>query len=121
MLSKNTKKTKEEVIELLNEKELQFQQLLASVSSFNQFKSPVAKEEDYINLDFNKRKSFFDIEKEAHRIKLFGDYVENIRIILDPTSETNPKHPFNNEVEDLANQLMTQILEKQLIYLRDNK
>jgi hypothetical protein len=121
MLSKTTKKTKEEIIELLNEKELQFQQLLASVSSFNQSRSTVAKEEDYVNLDFAKRKVFFDIEKEANRIKLFGDYVENIRMVLDPTSETNAHHPFNQEVEELANQLMTQILTKQLIYLRDNK
>ena len=121
MLSKNTKKTKEELIELLNQKELQFQQLLASMSSFNQPRSPVAKEEDYINLDFSKRKVFFDIEKEANRIKLFGDYVENIRMVLDPTSETNPRHPFSSEVEDLANDLMIKILDQQLIYLRDNK
>lgn len=120
MLSKNTKKTKEELVELLNQKDAQLQMLTASIFSTKPSKQSV-NEEDYINLDFSKRKVFFDIEKEANRIKLFGDYVENIRMVLDPTSETNAHHPFSSEVEDLANQLMTQILTKQLIYLRDNK
>lgn len=120
MLSKNTKKTKEELVELLNQKELQFQQLLASMSAFKPSKQ-IVNEEDYINLDFSKRKVFFDIEKEANRIKLFGDYVENIRMVLDPILEINVHHFFSNEVEEFVNDLMTKILDQQLIYLRDNK